>query len=162
MIEALMTHFERIRTKSHDDKMRMAFSVGIYATIVVQAYQYFKEAHAIVGGAYPTHFIDVTDKTKDDVIEMLDNCIHAKYGALPAVVKVTVLTFQRSPSSMCHYLVLTGHPQINETSGYCAEIFVVCKEAAHRDWNDVVLNADKCGVLCEIDSNKSINVRFLD
>ena len=101
-------------------------------------------------------------QTKDEVIEMLDNCIHAKYGALPAVVKVTVLTFQRSPSSMCHYLVLTGHPQINETSGYCAEIFVVCKEAAHRDWNDVVLNADKCGVLCEIDSNKSINVRFLD
>jgi hypothetical protein len=47
-------------------------------------------------------------------------------------VKVTVLLFQRSQSSMYPYLVLTGHPQSNETSGYGAEIFEVCKEAAHQ------------------------------
>ncbi len=84
MIEVLLTHFKRIRTKSHDDRMRIAFSVGIDATIVVQAYQYFKEAHAIVGGAHPSHFIDVSDKTKDEVSEMLDNCIHGKHGAMAA------------------------------------------------------------------------------
>ena len=132
MIEVLLTHFERIHAKSHDDKMLIAFLVGIDATIVVQAYQYFKEAHAIVGGAYPAHFIDVSDKTKDEVIEMLDNCIHRKHGAMAAEVKVAVLTFQRSPPGMCPYFVLAGRPQtVNETSGYGAEIIEVCKEAAY-------------------------------
>ena len=37
--------------------MRIAFLVGVDATI---------EARAIVGGAYPAHFIDVSDKTKDE------------------------------------------------------------------------------------------------
>jgi hypothetical protein len=41
-----------------------------------------KEAHFIVGGAYPAHFIDVSDKTKAEVIEILDNCIHGKHGTM--------------------------------------------------------------------------------
>ena len=99
----------------------------------MQAYQYFKEAHAIVGGAHPSHFIDVSDKTKDEVIEMLENCIHGKHGAMAAEVKVAVLTFQRSPPGMCPYFVLAGHPQtVNETSGYGAEI-LKCVRRHHID-----------------------------
>ncbi len=79
---------------------------------MVQVYQYAKVAHAIVGGAYRAHLIDVSDKTMDEVIEMMDNCIHRKHDAMVAEVQVAVLTFQRSSPCMCPYFVLVGRAKI--------------------------------------------------
>ena len=69
------------------------------------------------------HFIKVRDKTKDEVIEMLNNCMHRKHCAIAAEEKVVELTFQRSPPGMCPYFVLAGHPHtVNESSGHGTEI----------------------------------------
>lgn len=88
--------------------MRIAFTVGIDATIVVSAYQHLPEADAIVGGAHPNHFMDVSHKSSDDVKVLLKDCLDKKHGDIAAEVKIVVLSFQRTPPGMCPYFCIRG------------------------------------------------------
>lgn len=163
IIDKLRQRFQRIRGQLKNTGMRIAFTVGIDATIVVPAYQHLVEVDAIVGGAHRNHVIDVSDKSTDDVKALVKDCLDKKHGDKAAEVKIVVLCFQRTPPGMCPYLCVQGRPQtVNDTSDYGSSITAACKEAAQRDGNTVVLNTSTDGVYCETVANKSINIEFLE
>ena len=101
------------------DKMRVALSVGVDATALSQTHQIDFQHGAIVGGAYPNHFISTADMSKDEVVDLLKACRDGKRGPLAAEIKVAVVTIQNPPPGMSPYMTLVGRPQtINESNNF--------------------------------------------
>ena len=56
-----------IRDKFKDTDKRIAFSVGIDATVLVKTFQYSSQLDAIVGGVYPNRCINVDGKSPEEL-----------------------------------------------------------------------------------------------
>ena len=62
--------------------MRIAFSVGIDATVVVKGHHMLQLEGLIVCGAYPNNSMDVSDLNKDGLKNFLKDCLDGKKGEL--------------------------------------------------------------------------------
>ena len=116
MKSAIASHFTKIRSKAGNNNMRISFSCGVDATALVQVYQISTTHGAIVGGAYPNHFISLEDKTKNETVKLLKECQEGLHGKLASEIKVAVLCFQNTPPDMSPYFVLVGRPQTTNES----------------------------------------------
>lgn len=115
--------------------IRVAFSVAIDATKVAKLLQICLKHNAVLGGAYPHHFINtiVSDDENDDqgsIVEKLKQILQDTSIVKADEVKVAVLTFQNS-GNQSPYLILAGKAQTtNEASEFNNDIYRACAEAA--------------------------------
>jgi len=151
-----------IRDKFNDTDKRIAFSVGIDATVLVKTFQYSSQLDAIVGGVYPNHCIDVAGKSPEELNVIIKACLDGYYGNLADEVKVAVVSFQDTPLGMCPYLVLAGNAQtMNESNDFGKRIIKLCQQASVQVGNCIVLNQSTDGVSCEVEWNKQSVLNFL-
>ena len=52
--------------------MRVSFSLGLDATIIVKIWQYCKQLGAIVGSIKPNHYLDVSNNTGEGIIAIIN------------------------------------------------------------------------------------------
>ena len=94
----------------------------IDATKLVKCYQVSTTHCALVGGAYPNHFVSLEDMDKPNIDRLLKEYRDGIHGPMAEEVKVAILTFQAVPPGMSPYFVLVGRPQtINENSDFTLE-----------------------------------------
>ena len=71
--------------------------------------------------------MDIGDESKKEVVEILKLCVDGKKGAVASEVKVTVVSFQKTPPGICPYFVVAILPQtINENNDRVSAILNVC------------------------------------
>ena len=162
IIDRITSNISKIRSSFANDSMRVAFTVGLDATCLVKGFQLSSSHGAIVGGIHPNHFISVNDRTPEEVKVLLKDCIDGKYGEAAPEIKVAVICFQRTPPTMCPYLVLVGQPQsINLNSTFGSMVISLCESAAEKSGNTVVLNQSTDGVSCEVEYNLDMICGYL-
>ena len=93
------------------------FSLAIDATKVAQVLEVSHAHGAIIGGEYTQHMIPIDGMDKIKVQELLDGKLE-EYGKvyIASKVKVTVLSFQDTPSGVLTMEFVTGKPQSNNES----------------------------------------------
>ena len=77
----LASKISMIRKTFGDESKRVAFSVGIDATVNVKGYQVLHQEQVVVGGAFPNHSIDISHMSKDDLVKFLAQCVGGKKGS---------------------------------------------------------------------------------
>lgn len=145
-----------IRENSGIDSLPVAFSLAIDATCVVPGYQVIKngEYTVIVGGAHPSHSIDITNCSDNEITTHLTDCAQGKKGAKATEIKVAVVSFQNNPPGMCPYFTVGALPQSNnDVNDWGAGIIDACTSAADEAKNAVLLNVATDGVSCETAQN---------
>ena len=161
-LSMLGKQFEKVRTKSNDSNMRISFSVGIDATALVKCYQLMSHHEAIVGGAYPNHFISVKDRNEEEIATILKKWCSGVYGEIASEIKVAVISFQNTPPGISPYFIFMGRPQtINEQNDFGREVVTICQTAARLDGNAAFLNESTDGVSCEVAFNKELTIQYL-
>jgi len=120
IMELMEGHIEMIRSKSNDDLRRVAFTVGVDATVVVKNVQVAGAHRVVVGLAAPNHFLPIDINMKSEEWKKYrKGCAEGKEGELAAEIKVCVLSFQNTPKGMCPYLAIAGNPQtLNEANDF--------------------------------------------
>lgn len=166
MVHRIRGYIDKIRSISSGNSRsgRVAMTVGIDATVLVKAFQVCHSSQAIVGGAYPNHFLPIPERAAAvDVVSMLKDCVeNKKYGLPAAEVKVCVISFQDTPPGICPYFPLVGRPQaVNENSSFGDDVLEACVLAAQEDGNAVVLNTSTDGVSTEVKWNLRVTLDFL-
>ena len=97
--------------------MRVSFSLGVDATVVVEAWRYLVGEIVIIGSASPNEWLELETTNKDEIKTMFESCRHGTKGELAGETKIAVISFQQTPPGIPPYLVLAGLPQtINENN----------------------------------------------
>lgn len=155
----------RSMTQDTDCLNRIAFSLGIDGTAVVPSFDYIPSAKAIVGGAAPTHFMDVGELNLEEIRSRLKQCIDPKNeigGEKAKEIKLSIGSFQQTPQGISPYLVLNGLPQsINENNDFPSVCIQACIEAAKAMKNVAFLNSSTDGVSCEVQNNLQLTLKYL-
>ena len=93
IMELMEGHIERIRSKSNDDLRRVAFTIGVDATVVVKNVQVAGAHRVVVGLAAPNHFLPIDINMKgEELKKYLKGCAEGKEGELAAEIKVCVMS----------------------------------------------------------------------
>lgn len=118
--------------------------------------------NAVVGGAYPNHWLVFESDSTDGLNELLKQCKDGEKGDLAQEVKVAVISFQDTPPGFAPYLIATALPQtLNENNSFKEDVMSVCIEAAAEVGNAVVLNDSTDGVSCEVQDNFQQQCKYL-
>lgn len=150
------------RNKSGDSTQRIALSLGVDGTVVVKGLQYVPRENAVVGGAYPYHWLVPDDSQKSNIKAYLEQKRSDKTIDLAAEAKFAVMSFQHSPAGMCPYVILAGLPQtLNMSNSFAHDVMDACVIAAKNVGNAVILNDSTDGVSCEKASNFDQQRRYL-
>ena len=83
--------------------MHAALSLGVDAIVIVQVCQILRYYDKSVGGASPNHFLDIGEKSKEELVKLLKLCVDGKKGVVAAEVKVAVVLFQKKTAGMLPY-----------------------------------------------------------
>ena len=154
MIRLLSMRIAMIRHDFGESSMRVAFSIGVDATVVVKGYQYLYSEGKVVGGAAPNHIHDVSGKNKEELKSFLKDCIDGKNGDIAAECKMAVVSFQKVPPGMSPYFMLGGLPQtVNDSNDWGKDVMKIAVEATEKVGNAVLLNHSTDGVSCEVQWN---------
>lgn len=152
----VIQYIKMIREHSGNDSQHVAFSLAIDATCVVQGYQVIKngEYTVIVGGAHPSHSIDISNCDDNEIATHLSDCAQGKKGARAKEIKVAVVSFQNTPPGMCPYFTVGALPQSNnDVNDWGKDVIDACTSAANEAKNAVLLNEATDGVSCETSQN---------
>ena len=90
MVHTIVTQIEQIQKRQGGSSMRVAFSVGIDATVVVKGHQLLQSEGLVGGGAYPNHSMNVSELDKDGLKTFLKDCRDGKTGEVAAESKMAV------------------------------------------------------------------------
>ena len=71
-----------------------AFKSGADTTVAVILCQLLQSHREIFGRSYPIHFIDITEKSDEDNVELMKECMNGNHWEKSAGVKVVVVTLQ--------------------------------------------------------------------
>jgi hypothetical protein len=143
-----------VRGRSSNKSLRIAMSLSVNATVVLQAFQYLASHNAVIGGTYPNNWLEMGSTDKDDIQAVLKQCLDGEFGDAAAEVTVAVLSFQFTPPGFPPYLILVGQTQsINHSNSFASDVMSLCVQAAKSDGNAVILNESTDGVSCESKAN---------
>ena len=81
-INITMDHFFLIRESMDYSDSHIVFTAGVGATVVVKSWQLLEIHGEMVGASYPNHFMDITDKSDEDTVELVKYCINGKHGEI--------------------------------------------------------------------------------
>ena len=90
IIELVGNQVTKIDHSFGDKSMHVAMYIGVDATIIVRGWQILISHNNIIGGASPNHFLDISDKLKEEMVEFLI-CLNVNKGGVASEVKVPVL-----------------------------------------------------------------------
>ena len=130
---------------------RLSFSWSNDGTKVAKGTQISTKYGAILGGSYPYHFINITEKSDEEIIEVLKHFNNPKdlQFSVADEVKIAVICLQITPK-MSPYIVLAGREQtLNETNNFIDVVVKGCTSACSNLENTVLLSTAMDGVSCE-------------
>jgi hypothetical protein len=158
----IVQHVQKIRSMLEDDYKRVAFTIGVDATVLVEAIQLHEGV--IIGGASRNHFVRVADQGINKVRELLERYANGENGfVLAKEIKIAVVLFQDMPTGMCPYFTLAGLPHtVNKNNKFGKQVLEACLDAADRVGNVAVLNQTTDGVSCEVQWNLEATLAYLD
>ncbi len=144
---------------------RVTFTAGFDATVLSKSIQvhYTNDGNAVVGCAYPNHYICLPSADGDDLSKFLLDCVNGKKGELASEIKVCVISFQGTPQGISPYYTLVGRPQtINEQNSFGEDVVQACIRATTEDTDAVLLNTTTDGVSTEVQWNLNTMLNYLD
>ena len=108
---------DAIARRANNGGSTLAFSLAIDATKTPEVLEVGSGFQAVIGGEYPTHLIDIKEKSKEDVRKILMGTSE-EFGNIKTAteVKVAVMSFQRSPKGIPPFEVVAARPQSNNES----------------------------------------------
>ncbi len=107
MSARIVQHVQKIRSLLGDDYKHVAFTVGVDATVFVEAIQLHEGV--IIGGASPNHFVRVADQGIDEVRELLGRYANGENGfVLAKEIKIAVVSFQDTPIWTLFHVKFSG------------------------------------------------------
>ena len=86
-----------------DKLMHVAMSLVVDATIIVRGWQIIRYHNKIIGGASPNQYLDIGDKSKEEMVGFLKFCIDGKKGVVASGFKVALVSFQKTLPGVCPY-----------------------------------------------------------
>ncbi len=154
IVLAVEKQIKMVHGRSGNKSLRIAMSLGVDATVILQAFQYLASHNAVIGGAYSNHWLEVGSMDKDDIQAVLKLCLHGEFGDAAAEVKVAVLSFQFTLPGFLPYLILVGQTQsINHSNSFASDVMSLCVQAAKNNGNAVIFNESTDGVSCKSKAN---------
>lgn len=154
LVALVVNHVESIRAKSGDRTMRIAFSFGFDATVVVNAWQVIHAENVVVGGASPNHWLAIGPENKDDITAFYELCCKGLKRELAEEAKIAVVSFQQTPPGITPYLIVKAVPQtVNESNSFVYDVMSQCVLAAEQAGNTSLLNDSTDGVSPILTSN---------
>ena len=141
---------EAIARRNDNDKRSVAFSLAIDATKVPPLLEASTGFSAITGGEHPDHLIDISNKTKAEV----DDILNGKDKTLGKIkcateVKMTVMSFQGTPPGVSPFEVVAVRPQSNNESNDFIKEMESLAVAASKSGRGRFANYTVDGVSCE-------------
>ncbi len=67
IVLAVEKKIKMVRGRSNNKSLRVAMSLGVNATVILQAFQYLASHNAVIGGAYPNNWLEVVSTDEDDI-----------------------------------------------------------------------------------------------
>ena len=98
--------------------MRVALSLGVDATVIVQGQQVIRSNNKIVSGSSPNHYLDISDKSKEEMMNVLKECFDRNKDVVAAEVKVAVESLHKTPLKIWPEYVVDRLPQTINKSNY--------------------------------------------
>ena len=80
-----------------DKSIHVAMFLGVDATIIVIGWRILKSHNKIIGGASPNHYLDIGEKSKEEMVEFFKLCVDGKTSFVASEVKVAIVSFQKTP-----------------------------------------------------------------
>ena len=81
--------------------MKILFSLGVDATILVKYWQYCNNLGATVGGIKFNHCLGLSKNTGEDIITIMKDCLVGKHWYVSDEAKLAVISFQKYPPGVC-------------------------------------------------------------
>jgi hypothetical protein len=158
----IVQHVQKIHSMLGDDYKCVAFTVGVEATVLVEAIQLHEGV--ILGGASPKHFVRDADQGIDEVRELLGRDANGENSfVLAKEIKIAVVLFQDTPTGKFPYFTLAGLPKtVNKSNVLGKKDLVACLDAANGVRNVAILNQTTNGVSCEVQWNLESTLTYLD
>ena len=107
----LCSHFHNIPTETGSTFTPISFTFGVDTMVVVKSLQILQIHGGIVGRSYPNNFLDIKNKSDEETVALMKECIDGKHGLQAYEVKVAVITIQVVPQGFSPYSTLVGRPQ---------------------------------------------------
>ena len=85
-------------------------SLEVYAAIIVRGWQIIRYHNTIIGGASPNHYLGIGNKSKEEMVEFLELCDDGKKSVASSEIKVTLVSFKKTPPEICPYFVVAILP----------------------------------------------------
>ena len=109
--QKLCSQFHNMHKEMGSTYTPIDFTVGVDDTVVVKSRKLLHSHGDIVGGAYPNKILDIKNKSDEETISLMKECIDGKNGLHTHEVKVDVITMQVLPQGFSPYFTLVGLPQ---------------------------------------------------
>ena len=170
-----------IKRRSNANGKMPSFSLAIDATKVVSVLEASSQYKCILGGAHPAHMIDIANMTKGEVRQILDGkskehgkvelateikvcsyCVllfllwrplaNMLYVISSFIFKVTVMSFQGTPSGISPMEIVAARPQSNnESNDFIKDMELAASAAARSSGAGAMSFTNYCvdGVSCE-------------
>ena len=107
--------------------------------------------------------MDIKNKSDEETIVLMKECVDVKHGLQADEVKVAVITIQVLPQGFSPYFTLVGRPQtINEINDLEEFVGKACMKAANSVGKSVLLNHSTNGVSCETEWNLTTIINYLE
>ena len=130
--------------------MKILFSLGVDATILVKYWQYCNNLGATVGGIKFNHCLGLSINTGEDIITIMKYCLVGKHWYVFDEAKLAVISFQKYPPVVCPHLFLAGNNQtIHESNEFGQVALDIFEEAAKLYVNTEILDDSTDGFLAK-------------
>ena len=91
IIELVEKQVTKIRHYFGDKSINVAMYLGVDTTIIFRGWKIIRTHNNILGGSSPNHYLDIGDKSKEEVLEFLKLCLDGKKSDVASEVKVAVV-----------------------------------------------------------------------
>ena len=142
----------------------IVFTAGVGATSVIKSWQLLEIHGEMVGGSYPNHFTDITDKSDEDTVELVKDCINGKHGENSAEAKAAIVNLKEVTKGFSYHFMLVEHAvtqTINDSNDFGDFVVKACASEAEKVGNILFLNHSTDGVLCETVWNIHTTMKYL-
>ena len=145
-----MEYLQKIHEKMNGSTL--AISLSIDGTKAVKGTQISHRYSAILSDAHPQHFVNITDKSDDDISTYFKRCnsVEDDKYCVAEEVKIAVIRLQVTHPRTSPYIILAGRSHTLNENNYFIDVIVKgCTNSCSELDNCVLLSVATDGVSCE-------------